>query len=173
MQVYLDNAATTRLDVRVLAKMKPYLTTKYANPSSIHLPGQAAFLDLSKARRTIAKLLNGESESVIFTASATEANNLIIKGVARANRTEKKDKIIVSAIEHLCVRDSALELEKEGFKVEFVPVNSEGLVLPEELEKLMKDQKTRQVMAEGCRIIANPYADRKIAEQLLKMTEIA
>ncbi len=137
MQVYLDNAATTRLDVRVLAKMKPYLTTKYANPSSIHLPGQAAFLDLSKARRTIAKLLNGESESVIFTASATEANNLIIKGVARANRTEKKDKIIVSAIEHPCVRDSALELEKEGFKVEFVPVNSEGLVLPEELEKLM------------------------------------
>lgn len=137
MQVYLDNAATTRLDPRVLAKMKPYLTAKYANPSSIHLPGQQAFLDLSQARKTVAKLIGGEPENVIFTASATESNNFIIKGVARANRSEKKNKIIVSSIEHPCVRESALELEKEGFKVEFIPANSEGLITSEALEKLI------------------------------------
>lgn len=137
MQVYLDNAATTRLDARVLAKMKPYLTTKYANPSSIHLPGQEAFLDLSKARQAVAKLIGGEAEGVIFTASATEANNFIIKGVARANRTEKKNKIIVSAIEHPCVRESALELEREGFKVEFIPADHEGLITAAALEKLI------------------------------------
>ncbi len=139
MQVYLDNAATTRLDERVLAKMKPYLTTKYANPSSIHLPGQEAFLDLSKARQTVAKIIGGEAESVIFTASATEANNFIIKGVARANRTEKKNKIIVSAIEHPCVRESALELEREGFKVEFIPADHEGIIALAALEKLIDD----------------------------------
>lgn len=139
MQVYLDNAATTRLDERVLAKMKPYLTAKYANPSSIHLPGQEAFLDLSKARQTAAKIIGGEAENVIFTASATEANNFIIKGVARANRTEKKNKIIVSAIEHPCVRESALELEREGFKVEFIPADSEGLITTAALEKLIDD----------------------------------
>ncbi len=140
MQVYLDNAATTRLDSRVLAKMKPYLTAKYANPSSIHLPGQQAFLDLSQARKAVAKLINGEPESVIFTASATESNNFIIKGVARANRSEKKNKIIVSSIEHPCVRESALELEREGFKVEFIPADSEGIIAPEALERLIDDK---------------------------------
>ncbi len=139
MQVYLDNAATTRLDPRVLAKMKPYLTTKYANASSIHRPGQQAFLDLTRARRTVAKLIGGEAEDVIFTGSATEANNFIIKGVARANRSAKKNKIIISSIEHPCVRESALELEKEGFKVEFIPANSDGLITPSALQKLIDD----------------------------------
>ena len=139
MQVYLDNAATTRLDPRVLAKMKPYLTTKYANASSIHLPGQEAFLDLTRARQTVAKLIGGDAASVIFTASATEANNFIIKGVTRANRSPKKNKIIISSIEHPCVRESALELEREGFRVEFIPSNIEGIITPEALEKLIDD----------------------------------
>ncbi|MEI6529094.1 MAG: cysteine desulfurase family protein [Candidatus Falkowbacteria bacterium] len=136
MKVYLDNAATTRLDPRVLAKMKPYLSDKYGNASSIHSLGQEAFLELQKAKESVAKLLNGEAESVIFTSSATESNNLIIKGVALANQA-KGNKILVSNIEHPCVRESANELARAGFVVEFVPVNSEGLVTPEELEKLI------------------------------------
>ncbi|MDP2944315.1 MAG: cysteine desulfurase family protein [bacterium] len=139
MQVYLDNAATTRLDPRVLAKMKPYLTAKYANASSIHRPGQQAFLDLTRARQTVAKLIGGEAESVIFTGSATEANNFIIKGVARANKSPKKNKIIISSIEHPCVRESALELEREGFKIEFIPANSDGIITPAALQKLIDD----------------------------------
>ena len=140
MQVYLDNAATTRLDPRVLAKMKPYLTTKYANASSIHKPGQEAYLELLKAKKSVAKILNGEPENVIFTASATEANNFIIKGVARANKSGQKNKIIVSAIEHPCVRESARELESEGFRVEFIPATAEGLITPDALRGLIDDK---------------------------------
>lgn len=136
MRVYLDNAATTRLDPRVLAKMKPYLTEKYGNASSIHSLGQSAYLDLMGAKERVAKILGGEAESVIFTSGATEANNLIVKGVALANQA-KGNKIIVSNIEHPCVRESANELARAGFKVEFVPANSDGIVTPEALEKLI------------------------------------
>lgn len=141
MKVYLDNAATTRLDSRVLAKMKPYLTDQYGNASSIHSLGQEAYLDLCRARETVAKYLGGDSQNVIFTSGATEANNFIIKGVARANKTELKNKIIISSIEHPCVRESALELVKEGFVVELIPADHDGIIKPAELEKLI-DEKT-------------------------------
>jgi cysteine desulfurase len=140
MDIYLDNAATTRLDSRVLAKMKPYLTVKYANASSIHSLGQEAYFDLLKAKKIVAKVLNGEPDNVIFTSGATESNNFIIKGVARANRSAKRNKIIVSALEHPCVRESANELAQEGFKVEFVPANSDGIITPAALFKLIDDE---------------------------------
>jgi cysteine desulfurase len=88
----------------------------------------------------VAKIINGEADNVIFTSGATESNNLIIKGVARANRTAKKNKIIVSALEHPCVRESANELLAEGFKVEFIPANSEGIITPEALKKLIDSE---------------------------------
>ena len=136
MKVYLDNAATTRLDSRVLSYMKPYFSEKYGNASSIHFLGQEAFLELQKAKEMIARAIGGEAESVIFTSGASESNNLIIKGVALANQT-KGNKIIVSNIEHPCVRESANELARAGFKVEFVPSNSEGIITPDALEKLI------------------------------------
>ena len=136
MKVYLDNAATTRLDPRVLAKMKPYLNEKYGNASSIHDLGQEAFLDLQSAKEKVAKILGGEAESVIFTSGATESNNLIIKGVAQANQA-KGNKIIVSNIEHPCVRESANELARLGFKVEFISANQEGIITSAALEKLI------------------------------------
>ena len=137
MKVYLDNAATTKVDPRVLKKMEPYFSKEYGNPSSIHDLGQNAFRDLMVAKEKVAKLIGGEVSGVIFTSGATEANNFIIKGVALANRTEKKNKIIVSAIEHPCVMESAKFLAREGFKVEFIPVNVEGLIEPKELEKII------------------------------------
>lgn len=141
MKVYLDNAATTRLDPRVLAKMQPYFLEDYANPSSIHLEGQALYLKLEKARNSIAKIFKAEAKGIIFTASATEANNLIIKGFARANRTEQRNKILVSAIEHPCVMASVNELKKEGFVIEFLDVNKRGLLELDELKKKI-DNKT-------------------------------
>jgi len=140
MKVYLDNAATTRLDPRVLAKMKPYLTSKYANASSIHAPGQEAYLDLRRAKEIVASTIGGEADNVIFTSGATEANNFIIKGVARANRTEKKNKIIISAIEHPCVRESANELAAEGFEIAVIPADKEGIIAPAALEKLIDER---------------------------------
>ncbi len=139
MQVYLDNAATTRLDARVLKKMLPYFEKEYGNPSSIHGLGQSAWSALMQAKEKVAKLIGGEPSGVIFTASATEANNLIIKGVALANRTEKKNKIIISSIEHPCVMESAKFLAREGFVVEYLPINNEGLVDAAELEKIIGD----------------------------------
>lgn len=141
MKVYLDNAATTRLDPRVLAKIKPFLADNYGNASSIHSLGQEAYLELCKARESVAKQLNGEAANVIFTSGATEANNFIIKGVARANKSEQRNKIIISAIEHPCVRESAQELAQEGFIVEYIHADSEGIIQPAELEKLI-DEKT-------------------------------
>ena len=137
MQVYLDNAATTKLDPRVLNKMLPYFEKEYGNASSIHGLGQSAWAALMAAREKVAKLIGGETSGVVFTSSATEANNLIIKGVALANKTDKKNKIIVSAIEHPCVLESAKFLAREGFVVEYLPINSEGVVNPAELEKII------------------------------------
>jgi cysteine desulfurase len=147
MTVHLDNAATTKLDPLVLAQMKPHLISKYANASSIHRLGQAAYLDLLAAKKTVAKLLHGEAENIVFCASATEANNFIIKGVARANRV-RGHKIILSNIEHPSVRESAHELADEGFKVEFAPVDAQGLVKIEELRRLVdKDTILVSIMA--------------------------
>lgn len=140
MKVYLDNAATTRLDPRILAKMKPYFTEKYGNPSSIHALGQEAFLALRQAKEMVAKAINGEADNVIFTSGATEANNFIIRGVALANK-DKGNKIIISAVEHPCVLEAARALVKEGFQVEYLPVNKAGLVEPESLRKMI-DSKT-------------------------------
>jgi len=135
MQVYLDNAATTRLDPRVLKKMLPYFDKEYGNASSIHDLGQQAFRALMQAKNRVAKLIGGEADGIIFTSGATESNNLIIKGVALANRTAKKNKIIVSAIEHPCVLESSRELAREGFIVEFLPVDAHGIVNSASLEK--------------------------------------
>lgn len=136
MKVYLDNAATTRLDPRVFTKIKPYFSEKYANASSIHLPGQEVYLDLQKAKQIVAKAFRGEANNVIFTSGATEANNFIIKGVALANRG-KGNKIVISALEHPCVRESANELARDGFKVVIVETNKEGIITPAALRKVI------------------------------------
>jgi cysteine desulfurase len=140
MNIYLDNAATTRLDPRVLSAMRPYLDgAKYANASSIHQPGQIAYLELEDARRRVAKVLGGDERGIIFTSGATESNNLIIKGFALANQ-EKRRKVIVSNIEHPSVREAANELARAGFQVEFVPADKDGLVQPEALEAIIDDK---------------------------------
>lgn len=148
MNIYLDNAATTRLDPKVLKKMEPYFLTKYGNPSSIHGLGQEAFSDLENARDNVAKIINGEASGVVFTSGATEANNLIIRGVALAHKTKTKNKIIISAIEHPCVKESAKRLEKEGFVVDYLPVDRNGFVdLKVAKEKVKEDALLVSVMA--------------------------
>jgi cysteine desulfurase len=137
MKIYLDNASTTRLDPRVLTKIKPYLTSEYGNASSIHFMGQKGNLVLEAAREKVAKLLNADLRGIVFTSGASEANNFIIKGVMRANR-EKGKHLIVSAIEHPCVMESAKALVKEGFELDFAPVNRDGLIDLEKLEKLIR-----------------------------------
>jgi len=139
MQVYLDNAATTKIDKRVLKKMMPYFSDKYGNASSIHFMGQENDLKIAQCKKEIAKIINGKSENIIFTSSATESNNLIIKGVMRANR-DKGSHFLISAIEHPCVLSSARELLDEGFKFDYIPVDSRGIVNLDELRKKIKPE---------------------------------
>lgn len=139
MQVYLDNSATTKIDKRVLKKMMPYYENKYGNASSIHFMGQENDIQITKCKKDIAKILNGEADNIIFTSSATEANNLIIKGVMRANR-DKGTHFLISSIEHPCVLSSARELLDEGFTFDYIAVDEKGIINLEDLKKKIKPE---------------------------------
>jgi cysteine desulfurase len=137
MLIYLDNAATTKIDPRVFARMKDFYFNHYGNASSIHFLGQANDLKITECKHQIAKVFNGAPEDIVFTGSATEANNFIIKGVMRANK-HKGNHLIVSNIEHPCVLNSAKELIAEGFELDFAPVDDKGLIKMDELQKLIR-----------------------------------
>jgi cysteine desulfurase len=137
MKVYLDNSATTRLDPRVFAKIKPYFAKDYGNASSIHYLGQQANIALEEAREKVARLLGAPSRGIIFTSGASESNNLIVKGVMLANQAKGKH-LIVSAIEHPCVLQSARQLARMGFELDIAPVTADGLLDLKALKKLLR-----------------------------------
>lgn len=131
--VYLDNAASTSVDPRVLEAMLPYFVESAGNASSLHTPGRVAREAIESARSRIARLLGAaRPEEVIFTSGGTESNNLALKGVAFANRRKGRH-IITTRIEHDCVLNSASWLERQGFAVTYLEVDSEGLVRPDDL----------------------------------------
>jgi len=130
--IYLDNAATTPVDERVLREMLPYFSEKYGNASSLHQKGQEAKMALEESREVIAKSINAKAEEIIFTSGGTESNNLAIKGLAFSH-PEKKH-IIASKIEHDCVLNACKWLESRGYKVTYLNVDSEGFINLDELE---------------------------------------
>lgn len=135
--IYLDNAATTKVDSRVLKKMMPYYTESYANASSIHFPGQKNDLKIKECKKNIAKIIGASADNIVFTATATEANNFIIKGVMRANRDKGKH-FLISSIEHPSVLETARVLSQEGFNFDYIKVDSEGIVDLNDLERKIK-----------------------------------
>ena len=137
--IYLDNAATTKIDSRVLQKMTECFTKNYGNASAIHFMGQANDLKIRDCKEKIARIFKGAADNIVFTASASEANNYIIKGVMRAN-INKGRHLLVSAIEHPCVLNSARELASEGFEVEYIPVEKDGLIDLDKLEKMIRPE---------------------------------
>lgn len=136
-RIYMDYASTTPTDPRVLKVMLPYFSKKFGNTMSLHSFGQEAKKALEDAREKVARLMNAKSGNVIFTSSATEANNLALKGIAFANR-EKGKHIIISSIEHHCVLESASWLEKQGFEVTYLPVDRFGLVDVAKVEEAIR-----------------------------------
>jgi len=136
-KIYLDYAATTPCDPKVIRAMSGFLKKDFGNPSSIHNFGQKASNSLGEARQNLAEFLNCESEEVVFTGSATEADNLAIFGVVRAVKIAKPH-IITSRIEHPAVLESCRELEKQGIDVTYLPVNKDGIVEVAELKKALK-----------------------------------
>ncbi|HVP21291.1 MAG TPA: cysteine desulfurase family protein [Anaerolineaceae bacterium] len=140
--VYLDYAATTPVDERVLAVMLPYFTDFYGNPSSIHYFGQQAERALENARRVVAECLNARNDEIIFTACGTESDNLALRGVAFAQRKLKNaNHILISPVEHHAVANTARQLAEEfGFEVEFLPVDEFGRVDPNDVTAMIRPE---------------------------------
>jgi len=138
-RIYLDYAATTPVDPRVLNAMEPYFSEKFGNTMSLHSFGQEAKTALEESREIVADLMGAKPREVIFTSSATESNNLALKGVAFANR-KKGNHIIISSIEHSCIMESTKWLEGQGFEITRLKVDKYGLVDPEDVKKAIKKE---------------------------------
>jgi cysteine desulfurase len=129
-KVYMDNGATTQVDEKVLEAMLPFYKDLYGNPSSLHSFGRDVKKHLEEAREKVAAAIHADPAEIYFTSGGTEADNLAVQGVARALK-KKGNHIITSAIEHHAILDVCKAMEKEGFKVTFLPVDAHGMVDPE------------------------------------------
>ena len=136
--IYLDYETTTPVDKKALDAMLPYFNQNFGNPASLHNFGQEAKKALESAREKVANLINANSSSeVIFTGSATESNNLALKGVAFANKNKGKH-IITTSMEHACVKETAKWLKEHDFEITFLPVDKYGMIDLKDLKKNIK-----------------------------------
>jgi cysteine desulfurase len=166
--IYLDHAATTAVDPRVVEAMLPYWTERYGNASSIYQVGREAKHALDQARQTVAELLNCTYNEIIFTSCGTESDNLALRGVAFERRHRaQKNHIISSPIEHHAIGHTLEQLEKYfGFEVTLVPVDGYGLVDPGEVAKAIRPDTA---------IISIMYANNEVGtiEPIAEIGEIA
>ena len=139
--VYLDYAATSPMDPKVIEVMNEHFRTSYGNSSSLHSIGQKAAQTLVKSRETVASLINAKRDEIIFTSSGTEADNIAIFGVALKNQNRGKN-IITSALEHHAVENPCKHLKKKGYSITFLPVDKYGLIDLRELEDMITDETT-------------------------------
>ncbi|MDZ7799124.1 MAG: cysteine desulfurase family protein [Patescibacteria group bacterium] len=137
--IYFDHAATTPLEPLVFKAMRPYFKTIFANPNSLHSPGQKANQGLEKARRQAANFLNCSEAEIYFTSGATESINLALQGVA-LKRKNNFGHIITTAIEHPAVLETVKALESKGFKVTYLPVNNKGLINEKVFKKAIRKE---------------------------------
>src|SRR5947209_102431 len=137
--IYLDHAATTPLDARVLDAMIPYLTTEYGNASSIYTLGRHAMQAIDRSREQVADLLHCRPTEIAFVGCGSESDNLAIKGMAFASQ-KKGNHIITSAIEHHAVLHTCQYLERFGFKTTYLPVDEYGCIDPDDVARAITDQ---------------------------------
>lgn len=141
--IYLDCHATTPVDPRVLAAMRPWWEENFANPGSVeHVMGRAAEAAVEAARGHVAALIGAEAREVVLTSGATEANNLAIKGAARfaAAQGSARRRVVTLATEHKCVLESVRDLAVEGFEPVVLPVDGDGVVAPELLRAAVDER---------------------------------
>ena len=135
--IYLDHAATTPLDKRVLEKMLPYFTENYGNANSQHSFGQTAKVAVDNARKTIADIIGAKPSEIYFTSGGTESDNWALRGTAKRYKDKGKH-LIISKIEHHAMLTTAKELEKEGFEFSYIGVDEYGSIKLDELEKAIR-----------------------------------
>ena len=138
MTIYMDNSATTPVRKEVVEEMIPYLTENFGNPSSIYDLGKTSKHAVEKARKRVAYAIGAEENEIYFTSGGTESDNWAIKGIAFANRNKGKH-IITSSIEHHAVLHACKWLEGQGFEVTYLPVDKYGMVSPEYLKNVIRD----------------------------------
>lgn len=136
--IYLDNAATTNVAPEVLDKMIPWFVENYGNPSSIYSVGRTAKKAVENSRRQVAEAINARPNEIYFTGSGSEADNWAIKGCAKAN-SEKGKHLITTNIEHHAILDTFKYLEKHGYEVSYVPVETNGIVDPDKILAEVRD----------------------------------
>src|SRR5271157_1371650 len=140
-QIYLDYAATTPVDPRVLDAMMPYFSASFGNPSSVHRYGQQAEAAIESARETVASALNCRADEVVFTSCGSESDNLALRGAALAMREKTgANRIVTSKAEHHAVSKTAEQLEKYfGFEVKWLDLDEHGMVQPQTIERAIND----------------------------------
>ena len=161
---YLDAAATTPVRRQVLESMWPYLTSTYGNPASHHEVGEAAARGLESARRTVAELLGARAAEITFTSGGTEGANTAVKGIALAQ--PRGWHVIVSAIEHPAVLESARWLGRLGYEITELAVDAQGLVGPETLAAALRPDTT---------LVSIQYANNEVGtiQPIAELAEIA
>ena len=137
--IYLDHSATTPTDPEVLGAMMRYFANHYGNPSSIHGFGQEAKRAIDEARGQVAALIGADPEEIVFTGGGTEADNMALMGTVFAE-TSGRNHIITSAIEHHAVLNTCKHLETRGYTVTYLPVDSEGVINPEDVQRAMTEK---------------------------------
>ena len=138
-RIYLDHAATSPTHPEVVEKMIPYMTETFGNPSSIHFYGRQTRHAVDEARRACARSIHANPNEIIFTSGGTEADNLALIGVARANR-HKGNHIITTQIEHHAILHTCELLEREGFEVTYLPVDETGRVQVSDIQKVLTEE---------------------------------
>src|SRR5271168_289340 len=140
LPVYMDNNATTRTDPRVVEAMLPFFTQQYGNAASRnHVFGWNAEEAVEQARAQVAALIGASPKEVVFTSGATESDNLALKGVAAMYR-RRGNHVITAVTEHHAVLDPCRRLEREGYRVTFLPVDTYGRVAPAQVAEALTDQ---------------------------------
>ncbi len=163
--IYFDHAATTPVDKAVLDKMLPYFSQVFGNPNSQHVFGRESVKAVDEARDVIAKIINAKPSEVYFTSGGTESDNWALRGIAHA-RKDKGKHIIISPLEHAAMLATASALKKDGFEIEFMKVDSQGVVDLEHLKSIVRED----TIFVGCMMANNEVGT---IEPIKEIAEIA
>ena len=163
--IYVDNAATTKVSSEVLDEMLPYFSEKFANPSGLYLMSQDSRAAVEFSREKIAKAINSGNSEIIFTSGGTESDNLAFKGLLGSDIINDQNEIIISTIEHHAIIHPAEQMKELGYSVFYCPINKKGFVETDSLDKLIT-KKTR--------FISIMYANNEIGtiQKIKKLVEI-